>query len=180
MKEFSDENSEILAVVLPEVIRWNTFQDYIEIKINEELGAELSDFSVGIFQMKPSFVLQLEQYITKNKISGCEFIVISNENAEQERIERLKQVYWQLRYAYVFWEVANHRFQNETFKDFEDRIRFYAAAYNYGFIRPIEEIKAWQDKKAFPFGPKYKGQQMSYADFAHTFYQILNSKQFNL
>lgn len=180
MKEFSGENFEILAVVLPEVIRWNALQDYIEIKMNEELGAELIDFSVGIFQMKPSFVLQLEQYVSKNKISRCEFIVILNENAKEVRIERLKQAYWQLKYTYVFWEVANHRFKNEIFNDFEDRIRFYAAAYNYGFTRPIEEIKAWQDKKAFLYGPEYKGKQMSYADFAYTFYQILRVKQFIL
>lgn len=156
--------------MLPEVIRWNAFQDYMEIKMNEELGAEFTDFSIGIFQMKPSFVLQLEQYVTKNRISGYEFIVLSNENAEQERIERLKQTYWQLKYTYIFWGVANHRFQDETFNDFEARIRFYAAAYNYGFMKPIEEIKTWQNKKAFPYGPKYKGQQMSYADFAYTFY----------
>lgn len=173
---------EILSIVLPEVIRWNAFQDWIETKADETLCDYELDFSIGIFQMKPSFIRQLEKYVDENLITSCQFIRIPLTDSPKKaklRIERMQTVYWQLRYAYAFWIVAEHRFRCLQFKNTEERIGFYAAAYNYGFMKPVEEILQWQNKKLFPYGSKYTEKQESYADFAVAFYKTLKSNQLN-
>lgn len=66
------EKAEVLSIVFPEIIRWNEFQDVIEISADRTLyvngGSKLGDFSLGSFQMKPSFIESLERYIFLMKI----------------------------------------------------------------------------------------------------------------
>jgi hypothetical protein len=173
------EGSEALSIVSPELIRWSAFQDFMETTANEVLyvqkGKEAANFSIGHFQMKPSFVEQLEEYVaTHEALATFSYVVIkgkAEKECRRERIERLKQFAWQLRYAHVYWLVAKDKFKHRTFKSPKERIRFFATAYNYGFFRPEIEIETWQNKKAFPFGAQYKGEQVSYADLAIEFYE---------
>lgn len=173
------EGSEALSIVFPELIRWSAFQDFIETTANEVLyvqkGKEAANFSIGHFQMKPSFVEQLEEYVaTHEALTTFNYVVIkgkAEKECRKERIERLKQFAWQLRYAHVYWLVAKDKFKNRTFKSPKERIRLFATAYNYGFFRPESDIEAWQKKKAFPFGAQYNGEQVAYADLAIEFYE---------
>ena len=61
----ADDNRTALSIVFPEVIRFNSFSDFIETKTLEwvyvDYGAEKADFSIGLFQMKPSFIEKLEE-----------------------------------------------------------------------------------------------------------------------
>ena len=173
------EGSEALSIVSPELIRWSAFQDFIEITANEALyvqkGKEAANFSIGHFQMKPSFVEQLEAYVAAHPaLATFNYVVIKDKTEKEcrsERIERLKQFAWQLRYAHVYWLVAMDKFKHRTFKTPKERVRFFATAYNYGFMRPEIEIEAWQKKKAFPFGTQYKGEQVAFSDLAVEFYE---------
>jgi hypothetical protein len=172
------EGSEALAVVFPELIRWSAFQDLIEIKADELLyvakGHTASNLSVGHFQMQPRFVEQLEEYIAANpNLSTFNYVVItgkSEKDSRKERMERMKQFAWQLRYAHVYWLIAYDRFKNRPFKTRQERIHFFATAYNYGFMKPESEIEAWQKKKCFPFGSKYRGTQAAFGDIAVDFF----------
>ena len=92
-------------------------------------------------------------------------------------IERLKDWAWQIRYAHVYWAVANDVFKNKIFKNATERVRFYATAYNYGFLKPIEDIEKWQAKVAFPYGLQYKGNQVAYSDLSIEFLEKY-SKEF--
>ena len=83
----------------------------------------------------------------------------------------MKQLAWQLRYAHVYWLVAKDKFKDRKFKDAKERIRFFATAYNYGFVRPVDEIEKRINQKSFPYGLKYKGEQMAYADFSIEFFE---------
>ncbi len=173
------EGSEALSIVFPELIRWSAFQDFMETKANEiiyvQKGKEAANFSIGHFQMKPSFVELLEEYVaTHEALTTFNYVVIKNKTEKEcrkERIERLKQFAWQLRYAHVYWLVAMDKFKHRTFKSRKERIHFFATAYNYGFFRPETDIEAWQKKKAFPFGTQYNGEQVAYADLAVEFYE---------
>ena len=53
-----------LAVVFPEIVRYSDLEDLIQIRALKVLyvqyGRKYADFSVGHFQMKPSFIEQLE------------------------------------------------------------------------------------------------------------------------
>jgi len=173
---FKQNEGEIVSIVFPEIIRWNAFQDIIETAVDESLYVNYgsADYSIGIFQMKPSFIEQLESYVAENNIGDCSFVRINERDSvaiRRERIKRLKQNYWQLKYAQVFWTVVQHRFEKLEFKTKEDQIHFFATAFNYGFRKPHDEIKVWQRKKAFPYGSTYSGLQGAYGDFSVLFYQ---------
>ena len=173
------EGSEALAVVFPELIRWSAMSDLFETSANELLyvqgGRSVADFSIGHFQMKPSFIEDLEAYITTHPaLSTFNYVVInkkSDKDNRSERIQRLKQLACQLRYAHVYWLVAQDKFKHRALATAKDRIRFFATAYKYGFTKPETDIDAWQKRKAFPFGAKYKGEQASFSDFAIAFYE---------
>ena len=170
-------NAEVLAIVSPELIRWSAFKDFFETTALELLyvnkGKTYANLSIGHFQMKPSFIEQLEEYITLHKsLSHLQYIVIESKSeveTRRERIKRLQQFAWQLRYAHVFWSVATDKFKHRTFKNQESKIRFFAAAYNYGFMRPENEIEAKQFQKSFPFGVGYNKEQIAYSDLSIEF-----------
>jgi hypothetical protein len=174
------EGSEALAIVFPEIIRWSAFSDMIETTALEtfyvQKGKEKANFSIGHFQMRPAFIEDLESYISNHKeaLATFDYVVIrgkADKECRKERIYRMKQLAWQLRYAHVYWLVAKDKFKDRKFKDVKERIRFFATAYNYGFVRPIEEIEKRINQKSFPYGVKYKGEQMAYADFSIEFFE---------
>lgn len=172
-----NERLDILSIAFPEIIRYNSFSDYIEISSNRILyinkGKKISDFSTGYFQMKPSFVEDLENYISKNEsLQKYNSILIkkkSEKEIRKERIDRLENFQWQLRYLKVFWNVAEHRYKHIGFKTKSDKIRFYATAYNYGFTKPEKEIINYQTVKIFPYGKNLNMSKFAFADFSIDF-----------
>ena len=181
----SAPNDEALGIVFPEMIRWSAFKDFIETTALETMyvsnGKSTVDFSIGYFQMKPSFIEDLEIYIAQHpSVQSFDFIVLKDKTPKEcraERIKRLKDWAWQIRYAHVYWAVANDVFKNKIFKNATERVRFYATAYNYGFLKPIEDIEKWQAKVAFPYGLQYKGNQVAYSDLSIEFLEKY-SKEF--
>jgi hypothetical protein len=173
------EGAEALAIVFPEIIRWSVFQDFVETTALETIyvqkGREKANFSIGHFQMKPGFIEDLENYITTHKELATFNYVVINDKSEKDsrkvRIYRMQQLSWQLRYAHVYWLVAKDKFKDKVFKDSKERVRFFAAAYNYGFLRPIDEIEKRIIQKSFPFGVNYKKEQVAYTDLAVEFFE---------
>ncbi|MDR2407550.1 MAG: hypothetical protein LBE13_05510 [Bacteroidales bacterium] len=91
-----------------------------------------------------------------------------------ERIERLNTVEWQIKYLVLFCEMVNVRFGNLAFVSEEEKLRFYASAYNCGFYKLEEEIKATAQKALFPH---FSTQKFRYADISLLFYkEILQEK----
>jgi hypothetical protein len=172
------EGGEALAIAFPELLRWNAFNDFLETAAVELIyiqnGSKSNDFSIGHFQMKPSFIEQMETYIATHETLKIFDYVVIKEKTEVEnrkkRVYQLKQWAWQLRYAHVFWLVAQDKFKHRTFKNKQERVRFYATAYNYGFLRPENEIESRLYKAQFPYGSKYEGEQVAYGDLAVEFF----------
>jgi hypothetical protein len=176
-----EENRTALSVVFPEVIRYNSFSDYIETKTLEwvyvDFGAEKADFSVGLFQMKPSFVEKLEEASKSDPSVFRPFhdilsypATLSAVEIRRMRVARLQNFETQLSYAQVFLLICNTKFKSEVFADTKEKIKFYAAAYNFGFDKDVKDIKAWTTRKAFPYGVKFKGKQMIYSEVSANFY----------
>jgi hypothetical protein len=180
----TSNNAEVLAIVSPEIIRWSAFKDFFETSALELLyvnkGKTYANFSIGHFQMKPSFVEQLETYVSQHEsLNTLSYIVIVNKSVvetRRERINRLTQFAWQLRYAHVFWAVATDKFENRIFNNQESKVRFFAAAYNYGFMRLEKDVEEKQFQKSFPFGVNYKGEQVAYTDLSLEFLRQYASK----
>jgi hypothetical protein len=178
-KTSATEGAEALSVVFPEVIRWSAFKNFFETEANIVLyvkkGREWSDFSIGQFQMKPSFIEELEKYVAEHEALKTFSYISISEKSEVEsrkvRVYRMSQTDWQLRYAHVYWLAAKDVFKNRKFKTAKDRVHFFATAYNYGFQKPEKEIEAWEKRKCFPFGSKHKGEQVGFGDLAVEFFE---------
>lgn len=170
---------QILSIAFPEILRFDSYSDYLETSSNKILyvnkGKEASDFSTGYFQMKPSFMENLENYVAHTEdLKAYEWILIQKKNEREERKERIKRLgnfQWQLRYLKVFWFASEYKFQNMEFKNQQDKIRFYATAYNYGFTRPDNEITKYQLAKKFSPGENANAPKFAFADFSIDFIQ---------
>ncbi len=173
----SVHRKEIVAVAFPEIIRYNAFQDLIESSANKILyiegGKEVANFSVGLFQMKPSFIEDLESYISKTeslkRFSSIIITGVSESKIREERFRRLENTQWQFRYLNIFWYVANEKYKDMKFTDDSERLRLYASAYNCGFLKSDEFIENMIYKEIFPYGAKYKGEQVAFSDLSNEF-----------
>lgn len=172
-----NEKAQILAIAFPEILRYDSYSYYLETSSNKILyvneGKGASDFSTGYFQMKPSFIEELENYVSNNKnLLQYNWIIIQRKNeieARKERINRLEDFRWQLRYLKVFWYAAEFKYQNIEFKTTPDKIRFFATAYNYGFMKPEKEITKYQSVKKYPPAENPNDEKFAFADFSVDF-----------
>lgn len=108
-----DHTSELPAhlltpVVLPEVARYNGFSNFFETAVLEafyvEDGSGVVDFSIGPFQMKPSFAEQVEQRVAAQPLLRQRFPKLASYagkdgTAERRaRVDRLSSTQGQLPY----------------------------------------------------------------------------------
>ncbi|MFO7864480.1 MAG: hypothetical protein R6U85_10800 [Salinivirgaceae bacterium] len=170
-----------LAVVFPELIRFNTIRDFFETGALETVyvnqGLSSIDFSIGHFQMKPSFAEAIEKDFkpgshTQKQFGRLTQITAIDLNSERsQRLNRLKSIKWQLIYLRAFVELMYGRFPNLIEKPDAQQVAFLAAAYNLGYRHSGDEIDNWITVPAFPNGKKAWTQQYAYADIAVYFYQ---------
>ncbi len=176
-----DANEElVLSIGFPELIRYSMWRDMLETRMNElfyiRKGKPASNFSIGRFQLKPSFIEKLEKAIRNDTVLSEEYKHIfqfhtnSIKQERKKRIERLKSYKWQIRYLAVFTKVVESRFSiNDTNKTMAERITFFSSALNHDFLCDSTEIIQWSNKKNFPYGMKHSN-PFSYADVAVYFY----------
>ncbi len=180
MQEFGKEVGEvrvIAAIAFPEMVRYSELSNMFETATIETLyvrfGTKYADFSIGIFQMKPSFIENIELYLKDNRLSGFTDVWQYSEELEydirQKRITRIKTLKWQLRYLRAFYAIIAHKFPSQLIGT-EEKVRFLAAAYNRGFDKTAGEILRWSKVIAFPHGLRYTGKQYNYSDIAYYFY----------
>ncbi|MCU0446400.1 MAG: hypothetical protein MUE85_15950 [Microscillaceae bacterium] len=167
----------ILPAVFPEMVRYSEVQNMLEAASLEILyvnyGNVYADFSIGRFQMKPSFIEKIESYILDHQLINyldlSKYTPTQPKAIRQERLRRLKDLTWQLRYLQAFYTIVQHKFQ-KNFATLGAKIRFFAGAYNRGFDQSGEEIEKWLTIRAFPYGIKYRGKQYIYSEIALDFY----------
>ena|ERR1700741_2257918 len=176
------------STVFPELVRYSVLKDLLETGALElmyvEHGASVADFSIGAFQMKPSFVEDLENTVLKNdslsKIypTVISFIGKKEKEKRNERLKRLRSISWQVMYANCFLSVMELKYKEKKFASANEKIKFYACAYNGGFHRKEKDIESAIALKQFPYGKKYTGEQYAYSDVADDFYQQQFTKLF--
>lgn len=165
----------VLSVVGPEWVRYSMVRDMMETKALEfayvRFGREAADFSIGPFQMKPSFIEDLE------KVAGIGNGAAESSMQRRLRLQRLKDMRWQLYYAFAFYAHSQNRFAAVLAAEESQQLAFIASAYNFGFTRPVQAIEKWQEAEVFPYGGAFRGRQESYARVALRFYEILRSRR---
>jgi len=173
-------NSEMLVpTIFPERLRFSMIRDLIETVAVEEIyieyGADYVDFSIGDFQLKPTFAAKVEKALLDSvKLRKKYDILLKYKETDlkkirKARVERLKSFDFQLIYIAAFYDIVIQKF-DLTDKTHEEKISFIATAYNYGFLSDKAEIEEHTNDKYFPFGSKYRGKQYAYSDVAVYFY----------
>src|SRR5664280_665969 len=139
-----------ISIIFPELVRYSALQDKIEITLLKalyiNLGNDYADFSIGQFQMKPSFaelIREKASVVTGNK-SEISFKKISDyDNIKDFRksiVSDLEDPKSQIRYLIAFIKICERNF-NTGRKDEMSAIEFLATAYNFGIDKNQKEIE---------------------------------------
>lgn len=184
-------------MVYPEIVRYTVITDIVQKALNYStyivMGTKGFDFSVGRFQMKPSFVEELEKAWMESGLSrefpDLVFDVQDSKEARRARIERMRDESWQCVYLALFIRLFHYTYGPGLAPlDTLQRLRLAATAYNVGCSWPGKgkgSVKAlWEHayQKTFHFelgSGKYKlGSQepaphWCYADLSCNWYQTL-------
>jgi hypothetical protein len=172
----------LFAIVAPELTQYSYLRDKVEtysLKVfYVQNGKSYSDFSIGFFQMKPSFIERMEdslQTINRlhEKFKNCLMSEPDSRKARVERVQRLSQLEWQFEYLALFCELVRERFPSKSKLSENDKLIFYAAAYNTGFHKSEALIEQMAQQALFPH---FLREKYRYSDIALCFYRTVNNK----
>ena len=152
------------AIIFPELLRYNQLRDKLELfglqVLYIQFGKDYADFSIGPFQMKPSFAELIEQ-------SGKN---VSNNTTRKDRIDLLNTTAGQFIYLRRFLQWMDKTYAGKPWHSMEEKIRFYATAYNAGFNRPEKYLTAMLKRKYFRI-TEMSTDTFNYATIAFWYYQ---------
>jgi len=145
-----------IAIVFPELIRYSMWQDEIERAAVNGLyitkGRQGADFSIGRFQMKPSFAEEVEQAWNSSSLSPKYDFVFNtqlNQEARRSRIRRLSSLQGQCRYLALFIRLLQQRHPRLSKLAPTEQVRFLATAYNRSFSASWETIQSISHERHF-------------------------------
>ncbi len=127
------------AVVFPEMVRYSALRDLAETAavraLYQQRGSRGADFSIGRFQMKPSFAERVEREwmaSEENTAWGFAFDTADNTDARRARIRRLDDITWQCTYLAMFLRLMWLSDERLAAASPEEQVSRCAAAYNGG------------------------------------------------
>lgn len=176
----------VYAVVAPEVIIYTRFKDQLETQLTALLyvnkGPQHGDFSVGRFQMKPSFVESIEHHVRRNSVlrERYSYILVPRTSPRDERAERLERMKrlsddrWQICYLAVVTEIIRSRHPDVVFGSEREELRFYSTAYNSGFLNGGDYIRSRIGLELFP---RFSQKKYNYASISVAVYDELTSSR---
>jgi hypothetical protein len=149
------------AIVYPELLRYSQFRDQLETIALQvlyiQLGSAYADFSIGPFQMKPSFASRLDDWQ-------------DTEPDREKRIAALTTIAGQFDYLLRFLSAMDKRFAGKRWVSTEEKLRFYAAAYNAGFHHSYAGIADMAGRQQFRL-TEWSRNRYRYTDLAVAFYK---------
>lgn len=162
------------GIVFPGLVKYSALRDVMESGATRMLyvqsGRKYAHYTIGRFQMKPAFAEQVERNITRQKLSPYKFNLTNTQKARGERARRLDSEEWQLRYLVMFIRIMDKRFAHIKWKSEEDKVRFYATAFNVGFNRDERTIRRMMSTRALLRRSKDAKSKYRYGDVAIWFY----------
>lgn len=149
---------EVKAIVFPELIRYSSLQDKFETFALESLysqyGKAYANFSIGEFQIKPSFAESIEKdflNLSPDKSLGITpQDTIQNTFNRAARLNRLKDKKTMLNYVLMFFKVMEKNYPK--WNNAQEKIKFFACAYNSDYRKSEKEISSRIQKKFFATG----------------------------
>ena len=188
------------SVIFPELIRYSLFQDRMETgsvkSVYVSRGSAGCDFSIGRFQMKPSFVEKLEKRWMRSDLPrkyDLYFDTKDSQMARRVRISRMEKEEWQCIYLAVFLKMLYldygsvnkdgvHTQDGLDSLSRKEQVRLAATAYNCGCrwvnpgYGPLKELRDKSREKHFhiAFVPTRGTRRYVYADIALKHFKEIN------
>jgi hypothetical protein len=168
-----------ISIIFPELVRYSALRDKMEITLLKalyvNLGEDYANFSIGQFQMKPSFaeIIREKASPVLGRRSGITFKNIPDfddiKDFRKSIVEDLEDPKSQINYLIAFIKICEKNF-NAKQKDELSEIKFLATAYNFGINKKASEIESMIDKKFFNT-KLFKTENYSYADVSLFWYK---------
>lgn len=175
-----------MSIVFPEMVRYSALRDKMEISLLKtlyvNLGEEYADFSIGIFQMKPSFAETIRE--ESSEYLGSRTDIKFKKTADYEDIKEfrksiirdLEDQEGQVIYLITFIRICEKKFNLYRLNE-SSRIKFLSTAYNYGIDKTANQIVNMTNKKFFST-KILKSESYCYADVSVFWYnQYLSGKE---
>jgi hypothetical protein len=172
-----------IAVIFPELVRYSALRDKMEVTLLKalyiNLGEDYANFSIGQFQMKPSFAEMIRSQ-TRDAM-GKKSEIIFKRRSEYDNIysfrsdivSDLEDPKTQFNYLIVFLKICEKKYRTNR-KDETEMVKFLATAYNYGIGKSEARIESMIDKKFFNT-KLFKTENYSYADVSLFWYKQYTS-----
>jgi hypothetical protein len=168
-----------VAVIFPELVRYSALRDKMEITLLKalyiNLGEDYANFSIGQFQMKPSFAELIREQAPS--VMGRRSGIVFKNPSEYEDISYyrksivtdLEDPITQFNYLIAFLKICEKKYKTNR-KDEITRLKFLATAYNYGIDKIASQIEEMIDKKYFNT-KLFKTDNYSYSDVSVSWYK---------
>ena len=170
------------SIIFPELMRYNSLKDGIEAEslrtLYVQFGKEYANFSIGIFQMKPSFAEQVERKAAALLSPAIcqelqlEYDTKDKETIRMQRVERLQDEEWQLIYLTAFISLCNELYKNKVFTNELEKLQWYATVYNAGFNKTDEYISKKINQENFYLLQNMPEKKFRYAAIAGWYFQL--------
>jgi len=167
-----------IAVIFPELVRYSALRDKMETSMLKilyvNLGEEYANFSIGRFQMKPSFAEAIREKAPGelNRLSETGlFRKDEYDDIRQYRksiVNDLEDPVIQSYYLTAFIKICEKEYRMKRM-DESERVKFLSTVYNYGLGKSKEEIEAMTGKK-FYNTKLFKTNNYPYADVSLFWY----------
>jgi predicted metal-dependent hydrolase len=182
MKQMSEKNRisypVTASVVFPELVRYSSIRDKIEITLLKALyinsGDNYADFSIGVFQVKPSFAelvaTEAVNYLGKKASPRLVYSSDYKDIKEYRKalVAKLEDPQSEFNFIIAFIRICLKKY-NLNDQDGPELVRFLATAYNCGPDKTEEQIRSIMDKKYFRTG-LLKSEVYSYAEVSLSWY----------
>jgi hypothetical protein len=175
-----------IAVIFPELVRYSALRDKMEITLLKalyiNLGESYANFSIGQFQMKPSFAEMVGEQAPDvlGRRSGITFKRRSEyddiKSYRKSIVQDLEDPKTQFNYLIAFLKICEKKFRTSRNDDISS-LKFQATAYNYGIDKSSAQVENMINKKFFNT-KLFNTENYSYADvslFWYMQYQSVNS-----
>jgi len=173
-----------IGIIFPELVRYSALKDRMEIGLLKtlyvNLGNDYADFSIGIFQMKPSFAETIRDesstYLGRRSVVSFKTLSAYDDIKDYRKsiIRDLEDPESQVIYLITFIQICEKKFNLNRLDELR-LLKFLATAYNFGIDKKALEIVHMTDKKFFST-KLISSDKYSYADVSIFWYTHYSSE----
>jgi hypothetical protein len=189
MQPFLEKNNisytEAIAVIFPELVRYSALRDKMETALLKtlyiNLGETYANFSIGVFQMKPSFASFVREeyrpvFGKRSEISLRKRRTYDDiRDFRKEIVSDLENPETELKYLTAFIKICEKKYNTDRM-DQQARVKFLATVYNCGLKNDLSEIERMSDKKFFNT-KLIKTENYSYSEISLFWFNQINAER---